>query len=1547
MNLLADGRARVRFLFQTVLPVIIWLAAFASLPVVFAQSTPSPLRTNSWQGSSVFSSVPGAQQTLSSICSTPVPSNSVPAITNQPESLPGTYWSLQHGDELPPLPFNPFWEIPYYEIDPANQWFVYDDRGVDYAAIAAQQAEMAAANGAESASGPMMLNPLSQPLEALWLEIPPGGVGETNVTVMLHNTFEGLAYTMLTKGTLDESAWLEESIVYGEVGDSSTTVLQRNERTNLLIWSRIGLPVGALGIASQPLDQGVLEADMVTFSVVAAGNGNLTYQWTCNGTNIDGATDRSFTINSVQMPDAGGYAVSISDGTSSVTSRTAQLTVFSGTGDLFVMRIFGSRQDYSFKDGITYLINSPVQLYGNTVLKGGSVIKMDWYYELGGSLIVKGGLTCDTQPYYPAILTSVDDDGPGQALGYSEIDGPPQPYAGTLPFLDLTGSTSNRISNLRIAYADTGVTTPGSSKQLDVWNCQFMRCNNAIDNEVGAFGGVTRLHNVLFAGCGVAVLASTNNIEIHGEHVTADVTNFWSATVAPWKVAMANSLITGTLGSTLIQELDSVVVGVTNGTFSAVNAGNYYLPSDSPHRQIGTTNVSPALLAELRGKTTAAPMSLPSFMRLTGELTLAPQAPRYTNGAPDIGYYYDALDYTVANISLQGGLVTVLPGTAIGFRQDYVPALDSWTWWGFDMREGSVFESRGFADKPNTFVDVQFVQEQMSYACYALFLPDFFLTEEGLLAPTLDFRFSHLYASAVWYHVWGGYDEGVMNYAASPDSLVNWTMRDCELHGGRINLGNPDDGTFFGAPWDFLYGAGSISWNNNLFDNVCVNLDPTYFWYDLVTMNCDMRIEAANNLFRGGKWLRLEPVPATEGNWSFHDNLFDKADFLQDTRMPLDADYNGYWPKTPAEFLWLPSTAQLQPGTNSVGNSNEVVSTTAPAYQAGMFGNFYLGTNAPFFNAGSRTPADAGLCQYTTRPDQLTEGSEASGHKVNIGLHYVAATNLAGSYHAKDTDNDGIADYVEDADGNGDVGSDETSPVLASTDGVTNDTYNTAYDDIDLSGRGLVGRIKRALGIAPLSTANPLTLTQVTTGEEPDIATFQIPIAYDTLTNVGSLSLLTAGNSIALQECERATNGESLLVFNTTFETPGSHLLQLQFLLNGVYQKGSIPNNKILTAAGTLGTFDSTNVCQFDPFFTVFGSAGATLYAKLPDTNAIYTIELRTPEGGHIRTITNAIPGDVIKETWNLTDEQGNTCTNDEIVAVFNVTILDPASGTHTQHLYKDDAFFVDGQFTVAYAWDNTSQANGTMRDCIQWGVVDQLLKPTWAGGGNPNLYSSTFNDFSSVLGSGMPGFLPHNAAATTLIDNLGDPFTRNFHFDGHGSPKILGDDNVVTVDSQMVANKLNNSWSPRTGFKRKHAFRFVFLNACETARLPRWAHIFGIPDSIKADQLADNPSWAQAFLGWVGSPRAADSDDEWRDVTQTYTVFYAAWMSNQYPLAECIKMASNTKPFGPSDPTTLNFPFGKKFAWGATHYKGKSNDFELKVYGYRGIKRIGFDPNY
>jgi len=168
--------------------------------------------------------------------------------------------------------------------------------------------------------------------------------------------------------------------------------------------------------------------------------------------------------------------------------------------------------------------------------------------------------------------------------------------------------------------------------RLDIWDGQFLQCNASVMNQAG---GANAFHNVLFAGCGDAVQAGTNPFAISAEHVTADVTRFWDGSLSPSSLALTNSLVFGTLGAAALQ---NAVLNPAPTNFQATGVGHYYLAANSPLHNTGTMNISPRLLAEFRARTTCPPVAIPAKLQLSGNMLLCPQAPRYTNGAPGLGY---------------------------------------------------------------------------------------------------------------------------------------------------------------------------------------------------------------------------------------------------------------------------------------------------------------------------------------------------------------------------------------------------------------------------------------------------------------------------------------------------------------------------------------------------------------------------------------------------------------------------------------------------------------------------------------------------------------------------------------------------------------------------------------------------------------------------------------------------------------------------------------------------------------------------------------------
>ena len=148
--------------------------------------------------------------------------------------------------------------------------------------------------------------------------------GSTGVTY--HSGSEFTPYNQLTQDQV--LGWVWESM-----GTEQKTNCENSVQTQ--INNQINPPVVILplpwtppGIAQQPQNIAVVTGSSATFTVVASGPTDLSYQWIKNDTNIVDATNSSYTIENVQDSDAGDYKVTVSGNNGqSVTSNTATLTI--------------------------------------------------------------------------------------------------------------------------------------------------------------------------------------------------------------------------------------------------------------------------------------------------------------------------------------------------------------------------------------------------------------------------------------------------------------------------------------------------------------------------------------------------------------------------------------------------------------------------------------------------------------------------------------------------------------------------------------------------------------------------------------------------------------------------------------------------------------------------------------------------------------------------------------------------------------------------------------------------------------------------------------------------------------------------------------------------------------------------------------------------------------------------------------------------------------------------------------------------------------------
>ena len=86
-------------------------------------------------------------------------------------------------------------------------------------------------------------------------------------------------------------------------------------------------PNAGLDIAHGPQSTGTLAGQEVYLSVVATGEGELSYQWRKDGVPIDGATGPNYIVGDATLADVGSYDVIVTDATGRKTTPAAELAV--------------------------------------------------------------------------------------------------------------------------------------------------------------------------------------------------------------------------------------------------------------------------------------------------------------------------------------------------------------------------------------------------------------------------------------------------------------------------------------------------------------------------------------------------------------------------------------------------------------------------------------------------------------------------------------------------------------------------------------------------------------------------------------------------------------------------------------------------------------------------------------------------------------------------------------------------------------------------------------------------------------------------------------------------------------------------------------------------------------------------------------------------------------------------------------------------------------------------------------------------------------------
>jgi hypothetical protein len=448
--------------------------------------------------------------------------------------------------------------------------------------------------------------------------------------------------------------------------------------------------------------------------------------------------------------------------------------------------------NYTFRSDHTYYVSGPVNLSGQTVFEGGTVVK---YSPTNTSqLIIKslGSILCKTDLYRPIVLCARDDNTVGESITNTTLSGL---YADRALFFESGAAPSKLLREFRISRASYGVVVYGPNSDFIVGNGQFVGCYRAIFHATGKMA----MRNVLFSGCPYPIQGQgipPETAHISGEHLTIngslELLYTQSGTVT---YAFTNSLFinVASFGSPSFTSVSNYTSSSATGIFQAAGAGSHYILTNTL-RNAGTTSIDAGLAADLTKRTTYPPTILTNCFG--ADTTLTNHAAWLDTDTPDLGYHYSPLDYLVNNTTITNATLTITNGAVLGLYNTL----------NFHLRDQAHIVSIGAPNTPNRFCDYYLVQENSTFLGNSNVMRFTFYPQQDStnFLTDIQVRFTEFYG---WnrYHIY----EDSWLYADSID------IRDSYFDRGTLCLIQPNSS------------AAAAHLFNNVFERSAVWVDST------------------------------------------------------------------------------------------------------------------------------------------------------------------------------------------------------------------------------------------------------------------------------------------------------------------------------------------------------------------------------------------------------------------------------------------------------------------------------------------------------------------------------------------------------------------------------------------------------------------------------------------------------------------------------------------------------------------------------------------------
>ncbi|HAB16764.1 MAG TPA: hypothetical protein DCE44_09975, partial [Verrucomicrobiales bacterium] len=695
--------------------------------------------------------------------------------------------------------------------------------------------------------------------------------------------------------------------------------------------------------------------------------------------------------------------------------------------------------DQLFKGDSTYYVTNSVTLTGTVTFEGGTVIK----YSPGGAagLILGGNPTNDVvnweaSTYRPIIFTGRDDNSVGDVITGSTgaLQGT---YAGTALFLNGAAKTVPAVlANLAVRHAQVGVSAVNyyPTKPLTVRHVQFLNCNGALKFQLGSSVADSYfVENALVVG-GTTVFKDLYFAHVVGSYLTVDGTSsFRQSQYNPdnSSVTLASSVLVNMATTPTCNSPDfdcsstfHMYIAPTM-MFESAGQGAHYIPANSPLWNLAGFGGVPSY-PDWQNFTGLKPEILSGSSSATQ--VYGPRPPPSGPTSQDRllpGYRYPKLDFIVSNLSVSGTL-TFTNGIAVGLAGNTAITLNS----------TASFKGTGLPGRLNRLVRLSAVQELPTlYGASGTSFSAIYAQSSGA---NVDLRFTEF-----GFLAGSTSSRNVITFASWP--LYTFSLRDCQVHNAVLS---PCAGTLDVA-------------TVNLINNLFVRSSITCSRYSNQSGISQVTVTMRNNLHRLGVVNLVDVASGFSAPlWSLKDSLFDASTFTATgpSATAAQISHNGY----------VGSTPPVSSGSNKTGLTAD--------YAPGAYGPYPAGAgSSPSLSSlrevGSVLATVRGLYHFTTDPSApveniLTQTDERQAPKegvsqVDIGFHYAVApapydketgfggldSELKSAYWDDDSNPqtpmvlitqyaaDGIPDWIEDTDGDGNWDTTETSWLNPDTDG--------------------------------------------------------------------------------------------------------------------------------------------------------------------------------------------------------------------------------------------------------------------------------------------------------------------------------------------------------------------------------------------------------------------------------------------------------------------------------------------------------------------------------